>query len=326
MQPFAVNYHSSLFDISRNFMIAPIARSVSIGLAMMVIALPCSLFAEQTSDVTAVDSQQAVVSSSMFGPQHLQLASQYQADAVDVTQYLLSEKLDGVRAYWDGQQLWTRQGRAILAPDWFIAGLPKQALDGELWFGRGQFERSSALVQRLADDSCLYEAEWRAVQLWVFDLPRADAPFTQRYQQLQQLFADGRYPSAKLLSQMPVLSAAELQQQLAQVEQQGGEGLMLHLRSAHYQAGRVSHLQKVKSRHDAEATVLAHIPGKGKYQGMLGALLVQTSDGITFKIGSGFSDDERRQPPPIGAIVTFSYQGLTNKGTPRFASFKRVLW
>jgi DNA ligase-1 len=80
----------------------------------------------------------------------------------------------------------------------------------------------------------------------------------------------------------------------------------------------------MKPWHDAEAIVIAHQPGKGKYSGMLGALRVRTSAGVEFMLGTGLSDSDRRNPPPIGSVVTFRYRELTNRGQPRFASFLRV--
>ena len=91
-----------------------------------------------------------------------------------------------------------------------------------------------------------------------------------------------------------------------------------------YAAGRSDDLLKVKTHNDAEATVVGHLPGKGKYRGMLGALKVQLDNGRQFRIGTGFSDAERRNPPPVGALVTFRYRGYTATGLPRFASYLRV--
>jgi DNA ligase-1 len=99
---------------------------------------------------------------------------------------------------------------------------------------------------------------------------------------------------------------------------------MLHNGNAMYRAGRTIDLLKVKRFEDAEALVIAHLPGKGKYHNMLGALLVKTHDGKQFRIGSGFSDAERRHPPPIGSSITYQYTGFTRKGIPKFASFQRI--
>lgn len=111
---------------------------------------------------------------------------------------------------------------------------------------------------------------------------------------------------------------------LRQTEADGGEGLMLHRGAALYQPGRSNDILKLKTHEDAEAQVLGFEPGKGKYQGLVGALLVQTPQGLRFKLGSGLSDAQRRHPPPVGSWVSYRYRGLNNSGVPRFATFLRV--
>jgi DNA ligase-1 len=86
---------------------------------------------------------------------------------------------------------------------------------------------------------------------------------------------------------------------------------------------RSDDLLKLKRFDDAEAIVIAHIEGKGKFSNMLGALVVTTPEAREFKIGSGFSDLQRRDSPAIGSTITYKYQGFTASGLPRFASFRR---
>src|SRR5690606_20069402 len=115
----------------------------------------------------------------------LTLAQMYRDD-LDVTAYYVSEKYDGVRAYWDGQQLLTRQGNVLAIPDFFRRQLPAQPLDGELWFGRGEFSRAAALVQRLPAHAD-YQPEWQAVRYMLFDAPQQPGGFSQRLEYLQSL-------------------------------------------------------------------------------------------------------------------------------------------
>ncbi len=241
-------------------------------------------------------------------------------DDIDVREYLVSEKLDGVRAVWDGHALVTRQGNPIHAPDWFIKDFPKQALDGELWIGRGQFELLSGTVRQAQPDT----QAWRKVAYYVFELPNAKGDFQQRAKQIEVLVKQAQSPYLKAVKQTRVANATALKQQLNAVVAQHGEGLMLHRADAEYVTGRNHVLLKLKPSLDAEAKVIAHLPGKGKHQGKLGALLVETPKGIRFKLGTGFSDAERANPPPIGSQVTYTYKDLTNKGKPKFASFLRV--
>jgi len=239
---------------------------------------------------------------------------------VDVTRYLVSEKLDGVRAFWDGTTLKTRSGNIINAPAWFINRFPAVPLDGELWSGRGTFERLSGIVRK--DDPV--DAEWREVRYMLFELPDAPGTFRERVTVMREIVAQVGVPWLQVVEQFEVGSRKELDQRLARVVRAGGEGLMLHRADALYLAGRSDDLLKMKPLHDAEATVIGYVPGKGKYRGMTGALLVRMENGIEFRLGSGLNDALRRNPPPIGTIITFRYRELTDRGVPRFASYFRV--
>lgn len=250
----------------------------------------------------------------------LTLANTYQL-GVNLERYLVSEKYDGVRAYWDGKQLLARSGNVIQAPAEFIQPLPKHlALDGELWFGREQFGRSAALIHRLPSHPS-YLAEWQAVKYMVFDAPHTEGDFKQRLAVLHGL--NIKHAQVIIAPQWTVSDHATLQRQLKEYTAAGAEGLMLRLVSAPYNAKRSADLLKVKLWQDAEARVKAWLPGKGKYQGMMGSLLVVLDDGREMKIGTGFKDAERTSPPAIGSRITFKYQGETSTGLPRFPVYWR---
>ncbi|MBQ0784282.1 MAG: DNA ligase [Amphritea sp.] len=254
----------------------------------------------------------------------LQLATVY-SPGLDVSRYWVSEKLDGVRGYWDGQQLLTRQGYRIDAPDWFIAPLPEQSLDGELWIGRGQFDRVSALIRsRGARDNKGRDRGWRQVKFMLFDLPQFPGAFSQRLRRLRSIVNEVDRDWIQMVHQRQLASDTALMDWLEQVVAGGGEGLMLHHEDAIYKQGRSADLLKLKQWQDAEAMVIGYQPGRGKYAGMLGSLVVETADGIRFKLGSGFSDAQRKNPPAIGSQVTYKYTGVSARGVPRFASFMRV--
>ena len=240
--------------------------------------------------------------------------------AIDPTPYLVSEKYDGVRAIWDGKTLRSRSGNVIQAPAWFIAKLPPQRLDGELWLGRGQFEQLSGYVRKTTPQ----DGEWRQIKYMIFELPEAPGTFEQRYQQIKQIVATTNWPPLVAVEQFRLANNAALKRKLNDVVRAGGEGLMLHLADASYITGRNDALLKLKPLDDAEATVIAHVPGKGKYAGMMGALQVETADGKRFQIGTGFNDAVRANPPAVGTLITFTYRGLTKNGLPRFASYLRV--
>jgi DNA ligase-1 len=239
---------------------------------------------------------------------------------IDPSPYLVSEKFDGVRAFWDGQRLRFRSGIEVQAPAGFLLKLPAVRLDGELWLGRGRFEALSGLVRRIPGR----EADWRDVQFQVFELPDGTGDFASRVGQLEMIVGRAGWPQLRAVKHTRLGTAASLQERLDEVVRGGGEGLMLHRADAPYLTGRTGQLLKLKPVQDAEAVVIGHVPGRGKYFGKTGALRVRADDGREFQLGTGLSDAQRADPPAVGARVTFTHRGATGDGLPRFASFLRV--
>lgn len=249
----------------------------------------------------------------------LMLANVYR-QGVTLDDYWVSEKFDGVRGYWDGEKLRTRAGTLIQAPPWFTQGWPAQALDGELWAGRGNFDVASATVRQLVPD----DAAWQKMRFMVFDLPAHPAIFNERLMALHAIVAYMNVPWVQVVEQSHVPDHSTLQRMMERTVAQGGEGLVLHRGTSLYRAERNDDLLKFKPFDDVEAKVIAHLPGKGKYHGLMGALWVEMPSGLRFRLGTGFSDAQRRIPPPVGALVTYRYRGFHKSGIPRFASFMRV--
>lgn len=254
----------------------------------------------------------------------LMLAKVYRP-GTSVPDYWVSEKYDGVRGYWDGEKLLTRGGERIAAPAWFTAGWPKVPLDGELWAGHGQFSRAMSTVRQQSPDA----AAWRAMRFMVFDLPAQGGPFSERIPALNGVVSRIDQPWVHAVAQSKVANHAALQALLATTVKHGGEGLMLHRGASFYKGQRSDDLLKAKPHEDNEARVVAHLPGQGKYAGMVGALLVEIPGadgkaGQRFKLGSGLSDELRQNPPPVGSTVTYRFRGLNDSGIPRFASFMRM--
>ena len=241
-------------------------------------------------------------------------------DGLQPAGYLVSEKYDGVRAVWDGRQLRFRSGLPVPAPAGFLQRLPPVPLDGELWLGRGRFEATAGLVRRLEAS----DADWQALRYMVFDMPWAEGGFASRHALLQALLHQHGQTAVQAVPQATVADRPALLQKLDAVVQAGGEGLMLRRADAPYAAGRSAAMLKLKPLQDAEAVVLAHLPGQGRHAGRLGALRVRSDSGQVFQIGTGFSDAERDAPPALGTRISFAYRGLTEAGVPRFASFLRV--
>jgi DNA ligase-1 len=207
-------------------------------------------------------------------------------------------------------------GNRYFAPDWFTAGLPDVPLDGELWGGRKKFQRTVSIARRQDKSD-----HWKELTFVVFDAPALDAPFEERLAFCTQHLSAGRAPYARPHEHVQCRGTEHLKTELARVEALGGEGLMLRQPASRYEVGRSSTLLKVKSFHDAEARVIDHLDGEGRHKGRLGALVVELPDGTRFSVGTGFSDAERRNPPPRGSIITFRYQELSDGGVPRFPSY-----
>ncbi|MFA7632612.1 MAG: DNA ligase [Thiohalomonadaceae bacterium] len=260
-----------------------------------------------------------VLFSSAFADEALPLmqAKAWQADA-DPAGWWMSEKYDGMRGYWDGTQMLSRQGNRLVLPAHLQASLPPFALDGELWAGRGRFEETIATVR-----TQLPGPGWADIRYMVFDVPRVPGSFEQRMQVASNWLQ--KHPAAwiELVEQTRCKNKAHLDKFLQIVERKGGEGVMLHAAGSAYTAGRSPDLRKYKSFADTEARVIGYKPGKGKYAGMVGSLLVETDDGLRFAIGSGLRDIDRQIPPPIGSLITFKHYGWTAKGKPRFPVYWR---
>jgi len=240
-------------------------------------------------------------------------------ESTDVKGWWMSEKLDGVRGYWTGKEMLSRSGKPFNIPRWFIRNFPPTALDGELWLGRQKFSGLVSIVRRKEADD-----DWKKVRYFIFDAPGIEGPFEERIDSTRRWFA--RYPSsyAEVLKQELCEGEVHLKAKLKEVESLGGEGLMLRRPESLYLAGRTHDLLKVKTYRDTEAVVVKHIPGSGRNEGRMGSLLVRLPSGIEFAVGGGFSDDDRKNPPPVGSTITFKYYSLTKKGVPRFASFLRI--
>lgn len=235
----------------------------------------------------------------------------------DITSWVMSEKLDGVRGYWDGKQLFTRQQRVLTPPYYFIKDFPPFAIDGELFTKRNDFANISAIVRSKKDKG------WQEMKLYVFDVPNAKGDLFARLNVLREYLLTHPSPYIEIIPQIRVTERSQVQQFLDEVIQNQGEGIVVRNPHMPYERKRSDHILKIKPVEDEECKVIAHHQGRGKYQDILGAITCENRRG-KFKIGSGFSDEQRKNPPPIGSIITYRYRGLTNKGLPRFATFYRL--
>lgn len=238
--------------------------------------------------------------------------------AQDLTGWWMSEKLDGVRCWWEGGRFLSRLGNEFHAPKWFTEGLPKTNLDGELWMGRKLFQQTVGAVKKLNP----IDAEWQKLKFMVFDAPAHPEGFEARVEHLRVILVG--VPYVEVVDHIPCKGIDHIKRSLVGVTSQGGEGLMLRRPGSLYEAGRSNSLLKVKEFIDAEGTVTGYEPGKGRHKGRVGALLMVTDTGEPFSVGTGLSDQEREKPPSIGSRVTYRYQELTQDNKPRFPVFVAV--
>jgi len=230
----------------------------------------------------------------------------------NVTGWYMSEKLDGVRAFWDGKELVSRGGTVFNAPSFFIKKFPKHKLDGELWSKEGKFDKISSIVR-----SSKKTSNWSELTYNVFEVPNQEGNLTQRLSVVKK----SKY--LRTIEQIKIKDIKHLNTFLKEVEQKGGEGVVVRDASLEYFTGRTDNALKVKRFLDTECVVISYNEGKGKYKNKLGSLNCKLKDDKIIKIGTGFTDKQRENPPKINAIVTFKYYGLTSKGNPRFPVFLR---
>ena len=230
--------------------------------------------------------------------------------------WVMSEKLDGVRGYWDGKQLLTRQGQRLLPPAYFIKDFSPFAIDGELFSERNHFEEISSITKSFKGNG------WEKLKLYVFDVPDAKGNLFERLAKLKTYLLEHPTTYIEIIEQIPVRDKAHLYEFLNQIESLKGEGVVVRDPHASYERKRSHRILKLKTTQDEECTVTAYHKGKGQFENVMGALTCKNHRG-EFKIGSGFNLNERENPPTIGTVITYKYRGLTSRGKPRFATYWR---
>lgn len=231
--------------------------------------------------------------------------------------WYMSEKLDGIRAIWDGKDLVSRSGHKYAVPSWFIKDFPNESLDGELFTKRGDFENISSITSKLTPND-----GWNSVKFHIFDMPTMNADFSTKYEKMTQISKQSKF--IEVIPQKIAKDNADVFKFLDEVLAKGGEGVVVREPNLIYEDKRSDKILKIKKFKDAECEVISINEGKGKYKGFMGSILCKDlKSKAVFKIGSGFSDDMRKNPPKIGQIITYKYQNLTKNGKPRFPLFLR---
>lgn len=251
------------------------------------------------------------------------LAKEFDPDKQNVEGWYLSEKLDGIRAFWSSKnkKLYTRNGKIIHSPAWFIEKFPLDVdMDGELWIGRGHFNKVSGIARKHVP----IDEEWRHVKYLVFDIPDSTIKYEERITKYTDMI---KLISVDWLQPVQVYRALNndhVFSELLKIEKLGGEGLMLRKPESFYEHKRSNTLLKVKSFQDEEGTLTGFIEGDGKYKGMVGAFILQLKNGVHIHVGTGLSDDLRKNPPKIGSLIKYKFFEKSSAGIPRFPVFIEV--
>lgn len=245
------------------------------------------------------------------------LAHKYDEKNVNPTGWWMSEKLDGVRAFWNGKCFYSRLGNPFYAPRWFTKDLPTDMhLDGELFGGRKKFQSTISIVKTPECEN------WKKIKYCVFDAPNLEKqPFEDRLSAIKDYFDAHKPQYAEMVEHYKCTGKDHIEKDLKKIIGLGGEGLMIRQPKSKYERTRSKTLLKIKKFYDAEAVVVGYEPGKGRFQGAVGALKVKMACGKVFAVGSGMSDKDHRKPPKIGSIITYKFQEYTNSGSPRFPTF-----
>ena len=227
----------------------------------------------------------------------------------------MSEKLDGIRAYWDGKELLSKNGNKIYAPIWFINNLPPFELDGELWTKRDDFENIQNIVLDINPS-----LKWEEITYNIFEIPNTKGNFEERLKKLEQWLIKNPSKNIKIIPQIKCKNQEHLEKYLQELINKKAEGIIIKNPNIDYFSGRSDEVLKVKKFEDMEGQVIGHNYKDKKFK----SLKIKLEDGVVFNLGGGFSHKERLNPPKVGDIVTFKYYGFTKNDKPKFASFLRV--
>jgi DNA ligase-1 len=246
---------------------------------------------------------------------------------INFTNWVMSEKLDGIRAYWNGTNLISRSGKVINAPKWFIKDYPPFAIDGELWSKRADFENISSIVRDKVPSN-----SWHQITHNIFEVPDKSRKLDlfQRLSKLKIYLKNHKNSHIKIIPQTKIKDKNHLQKFLKEIEAKQGEGVVIRDFTSYYIDKRTNKALKVKTFFDSECKIVGYTKYKGKVktksQTKVGAIKCQLLDGSNtlFKIGSGLSNEFRKNPPKIGTIITFKYKEFTKYGKPRFSSYLRI--
>jgi len=232
-----------------------------------------------------------------------------------INNWLMSEKLDGIRAYWDGKILYTKNGNKIFTPKGFTNNFPPFELDGELWSKRDDFENIQSIVLDKTPSS-----KWSEITYNIFETPNTKGNFYVRLEKIKNWFNQNPNINVHIIKQIQCKNKKELNTFLEKIVLLKGEGVIIKNPTLEYINKRSKNSLKVKRHYDDEGIIqkINYVDHKMK------SLSIKLKNGISFNLGNGFTDKQRLNPPKIGEQITFKYYDLTKNGKPKFASFLRV--
>ena len=269
------------------------------------------------------------------------------------TGWWVSEKLDGIRAIWDGEKFLSRNSQTGLGskvfsyvPQFVIDSMPGGvALDGEIWLGRNKFNEISSISNWIPGKKfkqAEIDDKWRKIKYKIFDIPNSTEPYEERMKILDKIILNSinccRIKDLKCILEKvevtKIKSPQHLQEIYRTLTSDGAEGVMLRAPNSSYELKRSKYLLKFKIKDDAEGIVIERLPGTGRLSGMLGSLkteLIKDSvrTGIITNVGTGFNDEERTNDPsspnfiPVGSLISFSYMELTEDSV-RHPSYRGI--
>lgn len=239
-------------------------------------------------------------------------------NTINIQDYLVSEKLDGIRAYWDGKQLLSKSGKNLNPPQWFIKNFPPFALDGELFTKQGDFENIVSIIKNQQD-----KEQWKNITYHIFEVPNQQGNLIERLQVLENFLKQNQSLPIKIIPQYQFIQLESLKHFIKEIQNSNGEGVILRNKLSSYETGRKPSALKYKFFLDSECEIIDYKKGKGKYANQVGSIICKEGDKI-FKIGSGLSEDFRKNPPKIGTIITYKFYKTTKNNLPRHPVFLRL--
>ena len=283
----------------------------------------------------------------------------YKADKKPITQeewedgVYMQPKLDGVRcmiqysiwsespdkpkvmAYSRTGKEWKNIDHILQELEPFFKRFPHVVLDGELYNHdlRRDFEKIISLVRKTKPTEADRQESKEKVQFHCYDFVNAQQHgvishnFDRRNEFLRMEFAND-YRSIKILDFEIVHSERIAGFYHARNLECGYEGSILR-KNALYECKRSYNLQKYKDFHDAEATIVGYVPGKGKRTGTIGKFLMRDDKGIEFGCPPGKGYDYKDMTDMleniedyVGQTATFTYFERTRANSYRHPHFK----